>query len=167
MKTILGVFLMGTVNLAMAAGIISEEPSILTSQGVEVKVSKFCIAGDKFETSLPVEYCSKKERVWVQDNGSRRRSDGHFETQCVETSFGKLSHPINYMKAKCKRERLRDNGGDWYLGPCKYTYSPAKLATEYTFPVYKITGRRTDADVMTGQGVRLLYKKTVSVKNCQ
>ena len=167
MKTILGVFLMGTVNLVMAAGVISEEPSILTSQGVEVKVSKFCIAGDKVETKLPVEYCSKRERVWVQDFGSRRRSDGHFEYQCIATKYEKLSHPIKYMKAKCKRELIRDNGGDRYLGPCKYTYSPATLATNYTFPVYKITGRRTDADTMTGQGVRLLYKKTVSMKNCQ
>lgn len=145
--------------------IISEEPSILTSQGVEIKVSEFCVAGDEVQTKSEVEYCTKKEKYWVQDNGSKKHSDGYWEYKCIESEVAKLTHPIKYTKATCHRELIRE-GDDRYLSDCTYTYAPAVLPTSYTFPVYKVTGRRGDADIFTGQGVKKLYDKTVNLPAC-
>jgi len=166
MKTLL---LAGILITSSAfARIVSEEPSIRTVEAaVNVKVSNFCINGDKVETKTAVNYCVEYDKVWVQDNGSRSRSNGHWTYECIATEFGKLTHPIEYTKAVCHREYLRDNGGDKYLGPCTYTYEPATLATSYTFNIYKTTGRQTDYDVRSGQGLRKIETKTVNFSACK
>lgn len=167
MKTIVTLALLVSASAFSYFGrTITEEPTIVTTQGVKVKVSNFCVNGDKFETKTPVEYCKRSERVWVQDNGSGRRSDGHYDYKCVETAVEKLTHPVNYMRAICNREILRDSD-DRYLGPCEYTYEPATLALSYTFPVYKVTGRITDVDLNTGEAVRKVGNKTVEVNECK
>ena len=163
MKTLLAVGLL--ITSSAFAKIISEEPSILTTQEVKVKVSNFCIAGDKVETKTAVSYCTEYNKVWVRDNGAGGRSDGHWNYECVASEFGKLSHPIKYTKATCHRELIRE-GDDKYLSPCTFTYAPATLATSYTFNIYKTTRSQTDYDVMTGQGLRKIKTKTVNLPVC-
>ena len=164
MKTIIALSLLMTSSVF--AKTVSEEPSILTTQGVNAKVSALCVAGDKVESKEEVEYCTEYDKVWVQDNGSRSRSDGHWSDEGVASEFGKVSHPINYTKAVCHRELIRDNGGDKYLGPCTYTYEPATLDLSYTFNIYKTTRSQTDYDLMTGQGLRKIATETVNLPAC-
>lgn len=161
MKTIIALTVLLTSS-AFAAKIISTEPSIVSTQGVKVKVSNLCVNGDQVESKVAVEYCTRSERVLVP---ARRRSESTFETVCLESEIGKLTHPINYMKATCHRELIRE-GDDRYLSECTYTYAPAVLPLSYTFDIYKTTRSQTDYDVMTGQGLRKIKTKTVNLPAC-
>ncbi|MDP7319828.1 MAG: hypothetical protein QF441_04430 [Bacteriovoracaceae bacterium] len=164
MKKLVATLGLLAVSTAGFAKIIAEEPTVMTTQGEAVKVSNLCVNGDKVETAAEMSYCLKSERVFVRD-GNEGQADGYFETRCLESAYGKLSHPINYMKAVCNRERYRDSGTPM-LSDCTYTYVPAVLPTSYTFPVYKTTGKVTEADTTTGQGVKFLYNRTVTLPTC-
>lgn len=160
MKTFLALSLL--ITSSAFAKIVSEEPSIFTSQKVPVKVSNFCINGDQVETKTAVEYCTDWDKVWSSE---RRRADRTPSYVCVATAYGKLSHPIEYTKATCHREYI-GYGDNKYLGPCTYTYAPATLATSYTFNVYKTTRGQTDYDLITGQGLRKVETRTVDFPVC-
>ena len=160
MKTIVALSLL--ITSSVFAKTVTDEQSILTSQGIKVKVSNFCIAGDKIETKTEVEYCTETDKVWSE---ARRRSDRRPSYVCVATEIGKLSHPINYTKATCHREFI-GRGDNKYLGPCTFTYAPAVLPTSYTFSTYKVTGRLTEYDLMTGEGLRKIKTVTVNIPAC-